>query len=136
VRLFAWLWPVSWFTDAALAFWPGPHTPIFKPPKDMSMAVFLVLMVLILAFVMQAYVQTVWGRQNSMRWVLFVLFLVSLPRLTLIPLLLRFHAPVYSLAEPFAQTLIQAVAFYFIFTGDARPWFRHAVVSGVQGEET
>ncbi len=62
-------------------------------------------------------------RKNSLRWTWLVLFVVSLPNsvVTWWPEL-QTH-PVNG-GLYFATLLVQAVAFYLIFTGDAVAWFR------------
>ena len=64
----------------------------------------------------------VWRRRNWARWVLLVSFIISLP--------LEFFDPsVWSgdqlllTGMALLSTLAAGAAFWFLFTGDARPWF-------------
>jgi hypothetical protein len=66
-----------------------------------------------------------WRRKNWARWVLLISFLVALPFMLDVP------SGFYSL-RPFATActdislVMEAMALYFLFSGDAKPWFRKA----------
>lgn len=126
VRWFAWLWAISCLTlvpevllmpplDAAAS-----RAGITRPVELAATAGMGILIILVqLPFFWLA----VWKRRNWARWLLFVLFVTSVLSLFVTP-----HAfdqnflPMATVA--FAGTLVEVVAFYFSFTGDARPWFR------------
>lgn len=77
-------------------------------------------MALLLLVVFPFFWLTVWRGKNWARWFLFISWLVS------VALFVRHialtDAP-YLHAIDTVETIINAVAFYFVFTGDARPWF-------------
>lgn len=64
-----------------------------------------------------------WKRRNWARWVLFLLFLTGVANLLWhMPALYSVHLWIAALqAIPW---FVQAVAFYFLFTGDAADWYR------------
>jgi hypothetical protein len=88
-------------------------------------AVGVVLMAILLPFFWLA----VWRRKNWARWVLLVLFAISLPGLFLDPEpFVRDHLP--STIIGFGATFVEIIAFFFLFTGDAKPWFRRETPDG------
>lgn len=126
VKRFAWIWIIS----ALLAF---PEI-LLTPPvlverarmaRHWSGEVKLMIgaMLLLLAIFFPFFQLAVWGRKNWARWVLLLAFAVSLPLLFLEPRMFRDDYLPQTLYG-FAVTLLEAVGFYFLFTGDARPWFR------------
>jgi hypothetical protein len=65
----------------------------------------------------------VWRRKNWARWILFVLFVAPMPILFLDPFLFRHdHLPMFIAAS--SSFFAEAMAFFFIFTGDAKQWFQ------------
>ena len=66
-----------------------------------------------------------WGRQNWARWLQAVLFVLGLPFL-IKALPTMFATNTFQAGTTIIQTIIQAVALFFIFTGDAKAWFRKA----------
>jgi hypothetical protein len=70
----------------------------------------------------------VWRHRNWARWVLFTLFVVLLLPCLNYPQ--QFEPDEIPMTVSiYVTALVQAVAFYFIFTGDARPWFEGSAVS-------
>ena len=77
-----------------------------------------VIIVLLLPFFWLA----VWRGKNWARWVLFIAFIATLPIIFLDPSVFDTeHLPL--IGVEFVSILVEAAAFYFLFTGDARPWF-------------
>ncbi|HEX4158715.1 MAG TPA: hypothetical protein VHY79_09575, partial [Rhizomicrobium sp.] len=66
----------------------------------------------------------VWRRQNWARWLLLCAFVASVPS-TFLPFEARFSRAIVGLG--ILSNLVEACAFYFLFTGDARPWFDQTV---------
>lgn len=126
VKRFAWIWVIS----ALLAFPEILLTPPWiveraRMARILSGEVKLMLgaTLLLLAILFPFFQLAVWGRKNWARWVLLLAFLVSLPLLFIEPRMFRedyLPQTIYA----FAGTLLEAVGFYFLFTGDARPWYR------------
>jgi len=82
----------------------------------------IALILLLMAIFLPIFRLAVWGQRNWARWVLFVTFILSLPLLFADRRMLQpGHLPLTAYA--FAGTLLQAVGFYWLFTGDAQPWF-------------
>lgn len=69
-------------------------------------------------------------RKNWARWVLFCLFVLE--TVLVLGSLLGIRAAIYGQGAPFAMPIqllvlmIEACAYYFVFTGDSRNWFRKA----------
>jgi len=73
-------------------------------------------------------------RQNWARWTFLVLYLVGLPfYVPRFPEMVRVNA--ISAAASACQLLFQAIAFYLVFTGDARDWFKPQVAAGAVSPE-
>lgn len=73
----------------------------------------------------------VWRRQNWARWLLLLAFVASVP-FSLFPAY-EARFPVAVVGVGILSSLVEACAFYFVFAGDARPWFNPAVSgSGIQ----
>jgi hypothetical protein len=64
----------------------------------------------------------VWKRRNWARWVLLLLFVVSVPAGGY-PLF-QSSLPMASVGVFLVSNLVEALGFYFLFTGDARTWFK------------
>lgn len=80
-------------------------------------------LIFIFVFVILLVWLVVWKRRNWARWVLFLLFLTGVANLLWhMPSLYSGHVGIaVLLAIPW---FVQAVAFYFLFTGDAVHWYR------------
>lgn len=126
VKLFAWIWIIS----ALLAF-PGilltPQWMVERARMAHRWSGEVKLMIgaelLLLAVLLPFFQLAVWGRKNWARWVLLLAFIVSLPLLFFEPRMFREDYLPQTLYM-FAGTLLEAVGFYFLFTENARPWFR------------
>jgi uncharacterized membrane protein (DUF2068 family) len=77
---------------------------------------------LLLAVLLPFLQLAVWKRKNWARWLLFVVFVIFLPILFVNHAFRPDHLPMTAIG--FASQLVEAAAFYFAFTGDARPWFQ------------
>ena len=76
---------------------------------------------LLFAVLLPFLLLAVWKRKNWARWLLFVVFLVCLPLLFVSP---EFQPDyIAGTALAFLSQVAEAVGSYFVFTGDARPWF-------------
>lgn len=65
----------------------------------------------------------VWGRQNWARWVQMVFYLLGLAAMAIgIRKMLEMGS--FQMGITLIQTAIQGVALFFIFTGDAKDWFK------------
>jgi di/tricarboxylate transporter len=81
----------------------------------------------VLAIVVGLYVLVVWlvarRRQNWLRWVLLILLVVGVP-FSLKGIYEGYRASPLIAITTTIQDLMQGLALYFVFTRDARPWFR------------
>ena len=70
----------------------------------------------------------IWGiarkRQNWLRWTMAAIFVISLPNIIRGDLLIISVEPLNAWLS-LLTSLIQACAYYFIYTGDAVPWFQN-----------
>jgi hypothetical protein len=73
-------------------------------------------------FVVWLVWQTARRAKNWSRWLLFALFLLQTAQLVYLAAMLRLLPP--ALALMIGVSAIEAAAYYFIFTGDSRQWFR------------
>ena len=124
VKWFAWLWAVSCLMlipEVLLMPEPGPNALKAGFTRPMYMAVTAGFAILLLLITLPFFWLAVWKRKNWARWLLFVVTIGTLP------LLFTPHAfepnflPMTSVA--FVGAMFGIAAFYFVFTGDARPWF-------------
>ena len=69
------------------------------------------------------YFLIAFGRQNWARWLLLVLFVIGLPFVVLSYPALFSRAPVQGVVS-LLQTVMQILALYLVFTGNAKAWFR------------
>jgi hypothetical protein len=123
VKWFAWLWVFSFLLAFPELFLMPPLLPPL-PPGIRSGVVKLTIagMFLLLVMLLPIFQLAVWGRKNWARWVLFLAFVLPSPLLFERHMFRSDHLPL-TIYE-FAGTLVEALSFYFLFTGDARPWFR------------
>ena len=83
--------------------------------------------ILLLAVLLPVFWQAVWKRKNWARWVLFLAFIISppLPFLEGSKLLRPDYIPMTVIL--FSGIVVEIAAFYFAFTGGARPWFQQEI---------
>ncbi len=65
----------------------------------------------------------IYRRRNWARWVLLLAFIASLP-LGFLDNLKGVSFPLANIGVALVSSLMELVAFYFLFTEDAQPWFR------------
>jgi|SRR5580704_2508130 hypothetical protein len=137
VRRFVWLWWGS-FVIALI------EIPLMPPPsaselrlgvtRSGEMAIAAGLVAILLAVILPFYWLAVRRRKNWARWVLLVTF-VSGNALFFVPFPSPppgvdpswLHTPPSVIVVACLSLITEAAAFYFLFTGDARAWFRGGV---------
>ncbi|HEY3638394.1 MAG TPA: hypothetical protein VGK90_09600 [Rhizomicrobium sp.] len=125
VRRFLWLWWASFLIGAAEI----PLTPPVSALDDLGitpsvqMSLSTVWTLLSLATLLPFLWFAVRRRKNWARWVLFVSYIISLPLVFLDPAMFSVRQLPLTAIE-LSSNILGAVAFYFLFTGDARQWFR------------
>jgi len=134
VRRFVWLWWSS-IVIALIAI------PLLPPPssselelgvtRPILMAISAGVAVTLVAAALPFFWLAVWRRKNWARWLLLVAFVASIPLCFVdVPSL----APSVIVLE-WLSLLSEAAAFYFLFTGDARAWFRRESSNGSVGSQ-
>jgi hypothetical protein len=124
VKRFAWLWVISFLFQIPGIFLLPPDAAATRlgishaAEQKLSAAIGILFFAVLLPFLQLA----VWKRKNWARWLLFVAYIIFLPILFMNHAFRPDHLPMTTIG--FASQLIEAAAFYFAFTGDARPWFR------------
>jgi len=125
VQRFAWLWILS----AALAL---PQLLLIPAPskKDLEIGLSgraellsgLAAIIVVFAVMLPFFWLAVWRRKNWARWLLLAVFLISLLFNFLYLPALRAYEPPMNIFG-WLSTACEALAFLFVFTGDARSWF-------------
>src|ERR1700733_8075042 len=131
VQRFAWLWGAPFLISLiAIPFLPlDPSLVSHGMTRSKWMAPAAVIAVFLMAIYLPFFWLAVWRRKNWARWLLFVVFIMSLPLLFRNPkALVSDHLPFTIMG--FGTAFIQIVAFFFLFTGDAKPWFRREIPDG------
>jgi hypothetical protein len=126
VRLFAWLWLGSNLAAIPELFLlppPPPEAVEFGITQSVEMAFGGVGLIIAAAFTLPFFWLVVWRRRSWARWVLLVSFITDIPLWFVDP---SGFEPDHLLltALLFVSTLVEAASFYFVFSGDARPWFQ------------
>src|SRR5262249_8143380 len=116
VRRFVWLWlacmSIVIANFAILVFVYGLPAVAFQLAPTFLLDAFYCVLVWLVA----------WRRANWARLLLFAAFLLTLA-FSLLPRLLEAPTPLGE--APFILTMtLNGIGYWFIFTGDARPWFR------------
>jgi putative effector of murein hydrolase LrgA (UPF0299 family) len=126
VRLFAWLWCGSWLVSAADFLLPHSlwNTNAKSWPHDIPIAVPIAILGFVVAFNCFLFWAAVWRRSNLARWFLLTLFVLPLP--LEIGNILNHGFALAQSGLGLAATLAQGVGFIFLFSGDARAWFRQS----------
>lgn len=119
VRRFIWLW----WGHLAIAL---VQIPLLPPPnpavtRSAQMAVMAGVFAITVAVLLPFFWLAVWRRKNWARWLLLVVFVASNP-IFLIPSWTQL--PPLIIGMGCLSLLMEAAAFYFLFTGDARGWFK------------
>ncbi|HEX4159711.1 MAG TPA: hypothetical protein VHY79_14685 [Rhizomicrobium sp.] len=125
VRRFLWLWWAAFLIGAAEIPLTPPSSMLLDLGVTQSVQTALAVggTVLSLATLLPFLWFAVRRRKNWARWVLLVSFIISLPLEFLDPSIYSGdQLPLTCMA--LVSALAGAAAFYFVFTGDARPWFQ------------
>jgi hypothetical protein len=134
IRRFVWLW----WGSIVIAF---IAIPLLPPPssselelgvtRPILMSIAAGVGVTLVAVALPFFWLAVWRRKNWARWLLLVAFVASIPLSFVdVPNL----APSVIVLE-WLSMLSEAAAFYFLFTGDARAWFRRESSNGFVGSQ-
>jgi hypothetical protein len=134
IRRFVWLW----WGSIAIAF---IAIPLLPPPssselelgvtRPILMSIAAGVGVTLVAVALPFFWLAVWRRKNWARWLLLLAFVASIPLSFVdVPNL----APSVIVLE-WLSMLSEAAAFYFLFTGDARAWFRRESSNGFVGSQ-
>ncbi|HEX3652573.1 MAG TPA: hypothetical protein VHU18_07110 [Rhizomicrobium sp.] len=125
VRWFGWLWVASFllaFPELLLMPAPDAEATTLGVTRSTEIKLGIGALLLLMAILFPFFRLAVWKRKNWARWVLFAIFVLSLPLLFVDH---AFRADTLPLTiYGFVGTLMEAAAFYFLFTGDARAWFQ------------
>jgi hypothetical protein len=129
VRLFAWLWLGSNLTAIPELFLvppPPPEAVELGLTQPVEMVIGGVGIIIAAACTLPFFWLAVWRRKSWARWVLLISFITDMPLWFLDPQLLQPDHMALNLLL-LISTLVEAAAFYFLFTGDARRWFQTKV---------
>jgi hypothetical protein len=136
VRRFAWLWWGSFgLTILAVALLPPP-SPSELPlgmTRSIQMGIYAGVATIWLAVTLPFFWLAVWRRKNWARWMLLMEFAAG----TAYSIFLSFvppipppgvdpfwrHMPPSGIVVQWLSLLAEVAAFYFLFTGNAGPWF-------------
>jgi hypothetical protein len=122
VRRFVWLWCAS-IALGALAV-PMLRLPIpSEVPRPFVLGVIAGVLAIEFALFLPFFWLAVWRRKNWARWVLLAGFVSGIPLLFVGPGSLYQQNPAVN-GIALLSFLVEASGFYFLFTGNARPWFR------------
>ncbi|HTT82357.1 MAG TPA: hypothetical protein VMF67_02650 [Rhizomicrobium sp.] len=124
VRRFLWLWWAAFVIGAAEIPLTPPNSTLlnFGATRSVQTALAAGGTALSLATLLPFLWFAVRRRKNWARWVLLVSFIISLPLEFLDPSVWSGdQLPLTGMA--LLSVLAEAASFYFLFTGDARPWF-------------
>lgn len=126
VRRYAWLTVVAFLIGlvGTPPVWVASWTP---RPVVTQLVVLVVATLSFLAINLPFFWLAVWRGKNWARWVLLLLFVASVPFVFVHWQGMLYPAAGFAVA--LLSTLVQALALYFLFTGDARPWFRPKIQS-------
>jgi hypothetical protein len=140
VRRFAWLWWASIllaFADALLLPAPSPSELRLGMTRSTQIGIIVGAEAIWIAVQLPFFWLTISRRKNWARWLMFVSFVagtgfsvfVSFVPPTPPPGVDPFwiHMPFFGIVVGWLSFFAGAAAFYFLFTGDARTWFRGAV---------
>jgi hypothetical protein len=145
IRRFVWLW---WGSVAisliAIPLLPPPSSSELELgiTRPFQMAVAGGVSVTLVAVVLPFFWLAVWRRRNWARWLLLAVFVASIP-LIFVPVPSPApgvdsswqHLPSPVIIVGWLSLFSQAAAFYFLFTGDARAWFRKEISNGPVGAQ-
>jgi hypothetical protein len=119
VKLFAWLYAASCVIPLVEAFVMPPPAVGSKISYSTELVITIGGAIILELIFLPFFWLAVWRQKNWARWLSVVSFVITLP-MSFVPLPPEL-LPMMKVA--IGGALIQAIAFYFVFTGDARPWF-------------
>jgi hypothetical protein len=123
VRRFAWLWWTSNLLGACLVPFVMPTSPELTKAgfsSSFQMEIGFIGVAVFVAIMVPFFWLAVWRRKNRARWVLLVVFAA----LAITSLFAPDHiGNRFAEVANFASWLTLVASFFFLFTGDARPWF-------------
>jgi len=134
IRRFVWLWWGSFvIAFIAIPFLPPPSSSELElgVTRPILMAISAGVGVTLVAVAIPFFWLAVWRRKNWARWLLLVAFVASFP-------IYFVHVPNLApsvIVLEWLSMLSEAAAFYFLFTGDARAWFRRESANGSVGSQ-
>ena len=117
IRRFAWLWGAACLVGSTWFLLPHQR---LSPPRNLSVPALIALVAVAFAISLFLFWETVWRRKNYARWALFALFALALPKQIIYATL---EHSALQMAVRFVVLLLEAAAFFFVFTGDAKAWF-------------
>jgi hypothetical protein len=124
VRRFAWLWWISNLLGACVVPFAMPTNPELTKEgfsSSSQMEIGFIGIVVFVAIMVPFFWLAVWRGKNWARWVLLVVFAA----LTIASLFAPDHIDNrFAEVANYASWLTLAASFFFLFTGDARPWFK------------
>ena len=113
---------LSWAIALVSAYF-GFQEAVAKIPVANAATIVIVIDVIAFAISFGLFAAVAWGRQNWARWVTLVFFVLGLAGLAFsFRTLLQMDS--FQVGTTIAQTAAKAVALFFIFTGNAKDWFR------------
>jgi hypothetical protein len=106
---------------AAVLLYPSPETQrLFARVRTVSIVAGY-------ATVIGLYILAIWSiarwRKNWVRWLAVIYFVISLP-FTLRDAFINYRASPEGSIAVVIEDVLQGLAFCFVFSGDAQPWFR------------
>lgn len=144
VRRFVWLWWAAFvLTIVAIALLPPPSPSELRlgMTRSIQMGIFAGVAAILIAAQLPFFWLAVWRRKNWARWILLLVFLAGTAHsvyLDFVPPIpppgvdpFWRHTPPSSIMLQWVALLAEVAAFYFLFTGDARPWFRGEISNRV-----
>jgi hypothetical protein len=126
VQRFAGLWAISALMAVpAVLLMPAPDHFAVKAgiTQTVQLAATGGILLILYAILLPLFWLAVWRGRDWCRWVLLGLFVASLPFLFLSTLSAGQASEPLTIVS-YVATALEALAFIFVFTGDARPWFR------------
>ena len=113
---------LSWAIGLVSAYF-GFQEAVAKIPVANGATIVIIVDVIAFAISFGLIAAVAWGRQNWARWVQLVFFVLGLASLAFsYRMLLQMSS--FQIGTTLAQTALQAAALFFIFTGNAKDWFR------------
>ncbi|MGH6889053.1 MAG: hypothetical protein ACREHF_07650 [Rhizomicrobium sp.] len=122
VRRFVWLW----WAAILIALVGIPQTYVDSWTTRAVLRQLVIAAVATLAFLtilFPFFWLAIYRRRNWARWVLLLAFIASLP-LSVVDDLKWVPFPLANIGVGLISELVELLAFYFLFTGDAELWFR------------